>query len=110
MTAQTQIIVLLFSYLYGLIFYFLNKLNTSIIKNQKRFYQSFLTILFMYNIVLIYLITLFKLNNGNFHLYFFLMLTLGFLSGYKLNKLLLNNVKFQNFLAKLKKKCYTKKK
>ena len=104
MDAKTQIIVLLFSYFFGLTFYFLNCLNKKIIQNMKKESRSFITILFMYNIVLIYLICLYKLNHGMFHFYFLILLILGFLSGFKLLKIMLNNVKISNFLAKLKKK------
>ena len=104
MNAKVQIIVLVFSYFFGLIFYFLNYLNILIIKDMKKIYRSFITILFMYNIVLIYLICLYKLNQGMFHIYFLFLLILGFMSGIKLLKIMLNNVKMRNFLAKIKKK------
>ena len=71
---------------------------------MKKESRSFITILFMYNIVLIYLICLYKLNQGMFHIYFLFLLILGFMSGIKLLKIMLNNVKMRNFLAKIKKK------
>ena len=100
MDAKTQIIVLLFSYLYGFLFYYLYLLNYNIIKKYHSIYKSFITIMFMYNIVLIYLICLYKLNNGIFHIYFLIMLILGFITSYKLTNKLLNNVKLPQFLAK----------
>ena len=109
MNAKTQIIVLLFSYFFGFLFYLLSQLNNKIIKNQKRIYRSSISILFMCNIVLIYIISIYKLNNGKFHIYFFLMLILGFYSEHKLIHKFLNNVKYQSLLEKIKKKCYTKK-
>ncbi len=104
MDAKTQIIVLLFSYFYGLIFYFLSKLNNYIIKSKKRLFRSIITILFTYNIVLIYLIILYKLNNGAFHIYFLLMGILGYLTSSKYLNKMLKNVKFPLSLAKFKKK------
>ena len=104
MTAKTQIIVLIFSYIYGLSFYFLSKLNSKLIKPMSKSKRSFITILFMYNIVLIYTIILYKLNQGIFHIYFLILIIIGFLSGFKLLKLMLNNVKICNLLAKIKKK------
>ena len=103
MDAKTQIIILLYSYIFGFIFYYLSKINNKIITNKSPIYRSITTILFMLNIVLIYLIILYKLNNGKFHLYFFIMLVLGFYSSYSLNKHLLSNVKLKHFLAKIKK-------
>lgn len=107
MNAHLQLLSLGASFLYGFIFYYLIKLNYKLIKNQKKFYQSLITILFMYNVVLLYIIIIFKLNNGIFHLYFFIMITLGFLSNLKLTKKMLKNVKYRSFIAKIKKKCYT---
>ena len=108
MDAKTQIIVLLFSYLYGFLFYYLYLLNYNIIKKYHSIYKSFITIMFMYNIVLIYLICLYKLNNGIFHIYFLFMLILGLYSSYKFKNILLKNVKFLHFLEQLKNKWYTK--
>ncbi len=103
MDAKTQIIVLLFSYIYGFIFYYLSKLNNKLINNYKSLNKSIITIMFIYNIVLIYLISLYKLNKGMFHIYFAIMLILGFISAIKFTKVMLNNVKLNKFLAKFKK-------
>lgn len=107
MNSQIQLIALTASYLFGFIFYYLYKLNYAIIKNKKKFYQSLITILFMYNIVLIYIILIFYINNGIFHLYFFFMMILGFYTNYRLTKKMLKNVKFCAVIEKIKKKCYT---
>ncbi len=108
MDAKTQLIVLSFSFTFGFITYYLYKFNYKIINNKKRLYRSLTTIMFSYNLVLIYLIMLFKLNHGNFHIYFFLLLILGFICAYKVSNKLLTTKKRNNFLARLKKKCYTK--
>lgn len=108
MDATTQIIVLIFSYIYGFFLYYLTKLNIALTKKTSKVYRSIITILFMYNIVIIYIIIIYKINNGNFHPYFFVMLVLGILSSLKLSKTLPKNVKFRSFIEKTKKKCYTK--
>lgn len=107
MTANIQLLTLTVSFLFGFIFYYLYKLNYIIIKGKKRFYQSLITILFMYNIVLLYIIIIFNINHGMFHIYFFILIALGFFTNLKLTKRMLNNVKFQSFIEKIKKKCYT---
>lgn len=107
MTAEVQLFTLSVSYLFGYLFYYLYKLNYIIIKNKKRFYQSLITILFMYNIVLIYIILIYKINNGIFHIYFFIMIILGFITNIKVTKKMLKNVKCRCFIEKIKKKCYT---
>lgn len=109
MDAKTQIISLSISFVYGAFFYFTSLLNQEITKNTKRIFRSVAAILHMYIIVLLYIIILYKINNGNFHIYFFIMLTLGFIAGKKLQVKMLNNVKFLELIEKIKKKCYTKK-
>ena len=108
MNAKTQIIVLTFSYLFGFIFNYLNILNINIIKNKNKFYRSFITIMFMYNIVLIYLISLYKLNHGIFHIYFLIMIILGYFTAKKFTQKMSNNKKIKNLIAKISQKWYTK--
>lgn len=107
MNAEVQLLTLSISYLFGFLVFYFYKINNKIIKDKKRFYQSLITILFMYNIVLIYIIIIFNINHGIFHLYFFIMIGLGFYTNIKLTKKLLNNVKCRLFIEKIKKKCYT---
>ena len=107
MTAKIQLIALALSYLYGFVFYYLYKLNYQIIKNKKRFYQSLITILFMYNIVLLYIIMIFNINSGIFHPYFFIMIALGFYTNIKISKEMSTNVKFRLFIEKVSQKWYT---
>ena len=107
MSSTTQLLALTTSYLFGFILYYLYKINLCLIKNKKRFYQSLITILFMYNVVLIYIIIIFKINHGIFHIYFFFMIALGFYTNLKLTKKVLKNVKCQSLIQKMKKKCYT---
>ena len=104
MDAKTQITVLTFSYLFGFIFENLNKLNINIIKNKSYFYRLIISLLFMYNIVLIYLISLYKLNHGIFHIYFLIMIILGFITSLKFTKKMSSNDKFRKIIAKIKKK------
>lgn len=104
MDAKTQIIVLLISYIYGFLSIYLLKFHTIIIKQQKHIYRSLITMLLMYNLVLIYIIIIFKINKGSFHPYFLLMIFLGMYSNFKLTNKMLNNVKYRSFIAKIKKK------
>lgn len=108
MSASVQIIALLFSFIFGFIFYYLGKINGYIIKGSPRIQRSVITILFMLNVVLLYLIGLYKINMGIFHIYFGFMIILGFFVGRLMLKKLLNNVKFSSLLEKIRKKWYTK--
>ena len=102
MNIKIQIISLLVSFIYGFIFYYLITLNNKVIKNKKRTHRTLITILFMYNIILIYIILMYKINHGNFHPYFFIMIVLGFLLSYIVFKKMYNNVKFKRLVEKLK--------
>ena len=108
MDAKTQALVLSFSFVFGFISYFLYYINYKLINHQKKLYRSLISIMFSYNLVLIYLISLYKINNGKFHLYFFFLIILGFYSAYQTSRKFLNSQKNFKFLARLKKKCYTK--
>lgn len=110
MDAKTQLIVLIFSYFYGFFFFYLAYINKKIITKKSRIYRSLITILFMYNIVLIYIIIIYKINNGKFHPYLFIMMIIGFYTSYNLRNKMLKNVKLRESLAKIKKRCYTIKK
>ena len=107
MTAQLQLISLSISYLYGFFFFYLYKMNYLLIKDKKKFYQSLITILFMYNMVLIYIIIIYKVNHGIFHIYFFIMIALGFYSSLQLTKKMSSNKKICLFIEKITSKCYT---
>ena len=107
MTSQIQLITLTVSYFYGFFFYYLIKINNQIIKNKKRFYQSLITILFMYNVVLLYIIIIFNINHGIFHIYFFIMITLGVYTNKKITQKMLKNVKCRLFIEKIFQKWYT---
>ena len=107
MTSEIQLITLGVSYFYGFLFYYIYKINYKIIQNQKKFYQSLITILLMYNIVLIYIIIIFKINNGIFHPYFFIMIALGFYTNNKIIKKMSSNEKYRLFIEKTTSKWYT---
>lgn len=104
MNAKTQIIALLLSFLYGFIFAILARINAIIVNKQKRYYRSFITVLFICNIVLLYIILIFKLNHGIFHPYFFIMMGLGYILGLYIQKKVSNNSKYLQYVERKKKK------
>ena len=84
MILKIQIYSLLFSYLYGLIFYFLVRLNKKYLYNNKLSFV--IDILFVIDNVLLYFIILRYINNGIFHIYFSLMIILGFTTSHFIDK------------------------
>lgn len=84
MSLNIQIISLLYSFIFGIIFYFLVLLNKKYLYNNK---LSFIVcLLFVIDNVLLYFIILRYINNGIFHIYFFITIILGFLLSYFIDK------------------------
>ena len=104
MDYKVQLISLLVSYVFGIVFYFTSLLNYKIIKNYNKIFKYVTTFLYMLNIAIIYICLLFKVNNGNIHPYFIIMVLLGFLLGVKIKKALTKNVKLYDFIVKRKQK------
>ena len=80
----TQIKVLLFSFSYGVLFYYLVKIQKNLLFNSKTIIKIILSSLLIFNSIMIYYFLLVFLNNGIFHIYFIFSIILGFISGNKL--------------------------
>lgn len=82
-----QLKTLIFSFAYGILFSYLLKLNYKYLFDSKLVYKIIITILFVFNTCLLYFLGLRLINNGVFHVYFLLILIIGYLFGnYLLNK------------------------
>lgn len=77
MNYKLQIISLLYSFGYGMFFNFGYKLNMSLYKKNK-LYNIVLDILYIVITSLLYVTILYKINKGIFHIYFIIMLLLGY--------------------------------
>lgn len=84
MILKFQLITLLFSFLYGIFFYILLRLNYKFLYNNKL--SLIIDLLFILDNVLLYFIILKKINNGIFHPYLVIMLILGYLSSNYVDK------------------------
>lgn len=80
MNLKLQIITLIFSFLYGIFFGILLNINYKFLYSNKKILKILANMLFIIFNVLVYFIVLRKINNGIFHPYFVIMLTLGFLT------------------------------
>ncbi len=78
MILETQIYTLLFSFVFGIIFGFLVRINYFFLNHSNRIIKVLFTISFVTLFTLIYFIILEKLNSGIIHIYYFIMLILGF--------------------------------
>lgn len=84
MDLSLQLQVLIVSFVYGILFSYLIKLQYKFLFNSKLFYKIVITILFVFDNCLLYFLLLRAINNGIFHIYFLFSLILGYLLGYYL--------------------------
>lgn len=78
MILETQIYTLLFSFIFGSFFGLLVRINYFFLNHSNKFIKILFTVVFVTIFTLIYFIILEKLNSGIIHIYYFIMLILGF--------------------------------
>lgn len=78
MDIYTQIKTIIFSFIYGMFFFFFLGLNYKFLIGNKKFLKILLTFLFTCVNVLLYFIILKKINYGVFHIYEVLAIVIGF--------------------------------
>ena len=100
MSLNIQIYSLLFSFLYGIIFYILLEINYRFLFEGKIIYRIIISFLFVMVLSLVYFLILLKINNGVLHLYFFLSMFTGYLVSFVIYKKLIVKRKkvWYNFL------------
>lgn len=79
MTLSVQILSLIYSFFYGIIFYGLLEINYKFLYLGKMVYRIILSFLFVIFVSLLYFILLIRINNGILHFYFFLCFFTGYL-------------------------------
>lgn len=82
MTAKMQLISFAISFLYGFFFNFLTIFNFKLMGNLKVIYKHIITFVYVIDMAIIYIIILYNLNKGYFHIYFILMVILGYILSY----------------------------
>ena len=102
MNSYIQLISFLVSFLYGIFFYLLTRFNKYILVNRKLFFKFFITLIFIIDIVILYIYILYKINHGYFHLYFLITVIIGFLVTHVFYPKIKNMCKM--YVKKIKKK------
>ncbi len=101
MSSNIQLISFAFSFFYGMFFCLTSKVNESLINNKKVLVKLLVTLVFIIDIVILYIYLMYKINNGIFHIYFILSLIIGYVILYlNFNKLLFWCKKCVNDLKK----------
>lgn len=81
MNSYVQLICLIVSFIYGFFLNITNKFNFKIIKNKNIILKIIISLLYLFNISLLYVSFLYKINNGILHIYFILFIFMGYLFG-----------------------------
>ncbi len=106
MGLKTQIISLLFSFVFGIIFSICTNINYKLLFCKKKIFQIIITIIYVIDASLAYFLMIRRINEGIIHSYFLLSVALGFFIGFvnlsKYVNLFKNKVK--NCLKNVKKK------
>jgi len=105
MQNEIQLLSFFVSFLFGIIFAFLNEFNNKLIAKGKKGFKIAATFLFIINISLLYLLLMYKINEGVIHLYFLLFVVLGYIISFPKIKVLTKSVnRLSNFIKNVKKK------
>ena len=99
MNLEVQIQSMIFSFVYGLFFSFLLNLNYRVLFTSKKYIQVIGNLFFIIDNVLLYFILLRYINNGVLHLYFLLLVVLGFFVGNPTTK----KIRFKKWFASFRK-------
>lgn len=93
MQNEIQLLSFLVSFIFGVLFAFLNELNNKFIFKQKPHFKVIITFLFILNLSLLYLMLIYNINGGIIHIYFFIFILLGYLISFRKIKNVLKYVK-----------------
>lgn len=78
MDYRIQILSFLCSFLYGIFFYLTSLFHYHLISKYSSFLKYFITIVYTFDVALLYVLLMYKVNYGVIHIYFVLVLFLGF--------------------------------
>ncbi len=93
MSANLQLICFLASFLYGIFFGLLSKFHFNLINKYHIIFQLLISLVFVIDIVLGYILIMYHLNLGIFHIYFLVFIFIGFIVSFLLQAYLKKDYK-----------------
>ena len=78
MDYKIQIISFIFSFIFGGFFYITSVLNYHFITKYPKIFKYLITLVYILDIALLYILFMYKINYGVIHIYFVIVLFLGF--------------------------------
>ena len=79
MDSYIQLISLIGSFIYGILLYYCNRFNYNIIVKKSIIGKLLISILYLFNVSLLYVCFLYKLNSGFLHVYNILFIVIGYI-------------------------------
>lgn len=79
MNILSQITALCFNFVFGFIIYYAVILNYLFIKNEVLILKILISFLFLIDFTVLYIIIIYKLNYGLFHIYYIIVFVLGYI-------------------------------
>ena len=86
MILKIQIFSLVYSFFYGIIFFFLLEVNHKLLYDGKIIYRIIISFLFIIVMSLLYFFGILRINNGIIHFYFYFSFFAGYLLSYVIYK------------------------
>ena len=99
MSVSIQLICMVISFIYGMLVNILLIINKYLTKNNNYYINIIYNLIYTYIIVLLYVIIIYKINKGVFHIYFHILILLGYLCMSKYVKFInkkINKILFKN--------------
>jgi hypothetical protein len=89
MPISIQLITIVISFVMGFAFYYFAYINYELTKNRNKYFSFIIDLVLVIDFDFFYFYIIYKISYGMFHIYFFLLIALGYYVGY----LCLNRVK-----------------
>jgi len=86
MNLKIQIISLIISFLYGIVFSVLMNINYKYLFHKKWYIKTIVTFVFVIDMALLFFIIMKYINEGIIHYYFYIMISIGFLISFSKTK------------------------
>ena len=103
MTSYIQLLSLFVSFIFGFLFSLLTVLNFKLIDNYSKLIKHFITSIYVADMIILYIIVIYKINHGYIHLYFIIIVILAYFVGLYTYHKYLSKINVNRLFHKLKK-------
>ncbi len=79
MNSYVQVLSFVVSFIYGLVFYLLSYVNKIMINNKNNVIKLLITLVFVIDMVILYIYIMYKINYGMIHPYFVAVVFIGYI-------------------------------